>query len=195
MDKQIHYEFFHWGPLLYKTKLNKEEIQEIKSLCKKNKEKDCRETLVGLIENEYLIDSKLLFKVICPYLQSYSQVYLNYTGSALGGKITLIESWVNYMTKFESNPIHNHAEDLSFVIFTDVPKNLEQERKNTISKNKPGDLHFILRLADHKLEQNAHTFKPEVGDFFIFPASLNHWVNHFKSDGERISVSGNIKVE
>ena len=35
---------------------------------------------------------------------------------------------------------------------------------------------------------------PEVGDFFIFPSSLNHSVNNFQSEGERVSVSGNLKV-
>ena len=33
---------------------------------------------------------------------------------------------------------------------------------------------------------------PEVGDIIIFPAWLTHYVHAFKSDVERISVSGNI---
>ena len=32
-------------------------------------------------------------------------------------------------------------------------------------------------------------------DILIFPASLNHGVNHFESDGERISVSGNLEIK
>ena len=35
-------------------------------------------------------------------------------------------------------------------------------------------------------------YLPEVGDLFIFPAWLQHHVYAFKSDVERISVSGNI---
>ena len=33
---------------------------------------------------------------------------------------------------------------------------------------------------------------PEVGDMFIFPAALKHWVIPFKSDVVRVSVSGNV---
>ena len=33
---------------------------------------------------------------------------------------------------------------------------------------------------------------PKTGDAFIFPAWLVHHVHAFKSDVERISVSGNI---
>ena len=33
---------------------------------------------------------------------------------------------------------------------------------------------------------------PEENDIFIFPAGLRHWVFPFKSNVERISVSGNI---
>ena len=37
-----------------------------------------------------------------------------------------------------------------------------------------------------------HSFVPEEGDMFIFPATLKHWVFPFKSDCVRISVSGNV---
>ena len=33
---------------------------------------------------------------------------------------------------------------------------------------------------------------PATRDLFIFPANLDHWVFPFKSNVERISVSGNI---
>jgi ribosomal protein S27AE len=39
-----------------------------------------------------------------------------------------------------------------------------------------------------------HKFIPEKNDFFIFPATLHHYVNHFQSEGERVSVSGNLKI-
>jgi len=38
------------------------------------------------------------------------------------------------------------------------------------------------------------TFTPEVGDFFIFPSGLAHFVNSFKSKGERISVAVNFNI-
>tara|TARA_R110000787_G_scaffold259160_1_gene364465 strand:- start:33 stop:629 length:597 start_codon:yes stop_codon:yes gene_type:complete len=194
MDQRIQYKFFHWGPFLYKTKLFPEKIKKIKILCEKNKKKDYRSELAGLIEHEYQIDSKKLFPMIFPYLNSYSQAYTDYAGKIMGTKIELTDSWVNYMTKFESNPLHSHDEDFSFVIYIDVPKKLKQEVKNTVGNTQPGAINFIYSLENTKHTINRYTFIPEIGDFFIFPASLNHSVNHFQSEGERVSVSGNLKV-
>ena len=41
------------------------------------------------------------------------------------------------MTKFESNPIHCHDDDLSFVIFIKIPTALKEEWNNTISSGTP----------------------------------------------------------
>ena len=42
---------------------------------------------------------------------------------------------------------------------------------------------------------NQSSKMPEVGDLYIFPAWLTHYVHAFKSDVERISVSGNISFD
>ena len=195
MDKRIEYQFYHWGPFLYKTKLLPKEIKEIKTFCRKDKKKDYRSHLAGLIKHEHEIDSKKLFPIILPYLNSYSQAYLDYTAKSIGTRVELISSWVNYMTKFESNPLHTHDEDLSFVIYIGIPKNLKKEAKNTVANTRPGSINFVYTLGNEKYNLNSHEFMPEVGDFFIFPASLNHSVNHFQSEGERISISGNLKIK
>ena len=193
-NKTINYNFFHWGPFLYKTSVTQEELNSIKKLCTK-KSKDYRRSLAGLIKNEYEIDHKKLFPIINPYFHSYTIAYSDYTSKMLGNKIELISAWVNYMTKFESNPIHTHTDDLSFVIYTQVPKKLKEEANNTVSNNtRPGSINFLYTLETGKYHLNQHTFMPEVGDFFIFPASLHHSVNHFQSEGERISISGNLRI-
>ena len=43
-----------------------------------------------------------------------------------------------------------------------------------------------------KFSLTQNSLFPEVGDCFVFPAFLEHWVYPFKSDVTRISVSGNI---
>ena len=192
--KTINYNFFHWGPFLYKTSLDQEEINQIKKLCSK-KSIDYRKNLAGLIKHEHQVDVKKLFPIIFSYLNSYSQAYLEYSGKFLGNKIELKSSWVNYMTKTESNPLHVHDDDLSFVIFTQIPKNLEKECNKTVGNARPGAINFINTLGKGKFTTNEHTFFPTVGDFFIFPASLHHYVNSFQCEGERISVSGNLIVK
>ena len=192
--KTINYNFFHWGPFLYQTSLNQKKIDQIKKLCTK-KSKDYRKNLAGLIKHEHVVDVKKLFPIIYPYLDSYAQAYIKYSGKFLGNKIELKTSWVNYMTNVECNPLHSHDDDLSFVIFTQVPKKLKEECNNTVSNSIPGSINFVDTLGKKKYNLEEHRFLPEVGDFFIFPASLNHYVNHFQSEGERISVSGNLIVK
>ena len=193
MDKTINYEFFHWGPFLWRTTLLKEEIDKIKKLCSKES-KDYRNNLAGILKHEHEIDCKKIFPILAPYLQSYLQAFSKYNPKRLGNKLELIAAWVNYMTKFETNPLHTHDENLSFVLFTQVPKDLKKEYDNNIGNTKPGAINFIYSLEQRKELINQHSFFPLVGELFIFPACLNHYVNGFQCKGERISVSGNVKI-
>ncbi len=192
-EKIINYNFFHWGPFLYKTKINKNELNKIKKICSKKSE-NCRDSLAGLIKHEHIVDVKKMFPIIFPYLQSYSRAYKDHYNQVIGNKIELVSSWVNYMTKGECNPLHSHEKDLSFIIYTHVPKELEKEIKDSIGKTDPGVINFIYSLNKDKHTINTHRFLPEIGDFFIFPSSLHHYVNPFTCKGERISISGNIKI-
>jgi|TARA_R110002012_G_C11415208_1_gene587551 uncharacterized protein (TIGR02466 family) len=192
-QKIINYTFFHWGPFLYKTSLEQKEIEKIKNLCSKEL-KEYANNLAGLVKHEHQIDEKKLFPIISPYIQSYTKAYLDYGTDPIGNKIKLEAAWVNYMTKFESNPLHTHSNDLSFVIYTQIAEELKKEIKETASNSKPGVINFVNTLGIKKYNVNQHTFIPEVGDLFIFPASLHHSVNHFQSEGERVSVSGNLII-
>tara|TARA_R100001086_G_scaffold112785_1_gene57524 strand:+ start:944 stop:1543 length:600 start_codon:yes stop_codon:yes gene_type:complete len=191
--KRIDYNFFHWGPFLYRTTLLKEEIDAIKNLCSK-KNKDYRENLAGIIKHEHEIDRKKMFPIIAPYLQSYLQAFAEYNPKRLGNKLELVTAWVNYMTKFETNPLHTHDDDLSFVLFTQVPKELKEEYNKNVGNTKPGAINFIYSLEQRKELMNQHSFFPLVGELFIFPACLNHYVNGFQCEGERISISGNVRI-
>ena len=141
-DRLINYNFFHWGPLLFQTKLNEKELSEIKKLCSKEG-KDYRKNLAGLIKHEHEIDSKKLFSIISPYANSYLNAFRQYSSTDLGNKVKLIKSWVNYMIKGEANPLHTHDGDLSFVLFTEVPKDLSKEYENHIGNTKPGAISFV----------------------------------------------------
>ncbi len=193
MNRTIKYNFFHWGPFLYKTSLEQEEIEKIKNLCSKQS-KDYRDNLAGLIKYEHALDIEKMFPILNPYINSYMEAYSTYGYKPIGNKVELISSWVNYMTKFESNPLHTHDDDLSFVLYIKIPEELRQEVKDSISNTKPGALNFMYTLGTGKHQVNQHIFIPQVGDIFIFPASLHHSVYHFQSEGERISVSGNLKI-
>ena len=192
-DKIINYNFFHWGPFLYKTKMTNEEVNQIKNLCSK-KNKDVRDMLAGIMKHEHKLDHKKVFPVILPYLESYVKAYFDYRAIPMGNKIELVSSWVNYMAKNESNPLHTHDGVLSFVLFLEIPKKLLEEYNQHVGRSIPGSINFVYTLNNRPELISEHSFFPEVGDLFIFPACLSHYVNSFQSDGERISVSGNIEV-
>ena len=155
-NKKINYSFFHWGPHLYKTTLTQDELRDIKNLCVKDPKKDARKNLAGLIKQEYSVDRIKLFPILLPYFESYAKSYQDYSGKNFGKELELVTSWVNYMTKFESNPIHTHDEDLSFVIFTQIPKELKQLWNDTVSSGtKPGSLNFMISLANNKTSINS----------------------------------------
>ena len=92
------------------------------------------------------------------------------------------------------NPLHTHSGDFSFVIFLETPKGLKKEQKEYEgSGSLPGSLMFeFTQNARPKWATTGVSVIPEVGDMYIFPAMLRHWVCPFKSKGTRISVSGNL---
>ena len=102
------------------------------------------------------------------------------------------EMWINYMKAGDFNPPHSHGADLSFVAFPDVPKEIIEECgefKGTMRG--PGGVSWLYGDGNRQCITVVHRL-PETRDLFIFPAFLKHWVFPFKSDVERISVSGNV---
>tara|TARA_Y100001951_G_scaffold97372_1_gene97036 strand:+ start:227 stop:709 length:483 start_codon:yes stop_codon:yes gene_type:complete len=102
--------------------------------------------------------------------------------------------WINYQKANEYNPPHHHTGDLSFVTYLQVPDEIKEEHelsKGQRNNKGPGAINFDFGL-EMPCSISSFAKLPLAGDIFIFPAWLNHHVNAFKSDVERISVSGNI---
>jgi len=197
MIKELTYNFYYTGPLLFKSILMKEDLKALLSLCEKDEKEKWNKKLAGLIKNEYKIkDQKKLAQILDPYLLLYKKAYKHFYDEPCKN-IGIENAWVNYMKPNESNPIHTHTFcDLSSVFYLKIPKNLKKERDSfETSGAKPGDINFLTnpQISD-KHFINMKTFSPEVGEFFIFPAGLPHFVNSFHSKGERISMAINFSV-
>ena len=97
------------------------------------------------------------------------------------------ERVVNYQTAYEP------PAPFQFFVINDKLEAIEN--KNYIGRSSgPGCIEFSYG----EYNQNTitkHAFLPITGQLFMFPASLQHSVNSFQSDVERISVSGNLKFE
>ena len=194
--RRIEYRYLHWGPFVCHYKLTSEEVERLKSL---ESGKDYRDNLAGHLENENLLNKDEVFKIISSYLDSYLQGYMDFRGAPLATGYELTTAWINRQKKNEFNPPHTHDRDLSFVTYTEIPNGLEEECTTAIA-NSPGPacIVFNFNLPGnnlHKLFLQTHVHLPSVGDMFIFPAGLPHWVYPFKTEGERVSISGNIRLK
>jgi hypothetical protein len=191
--------FYYWGPLLFQTKINNDDIDKILSLCIKEKNKDSRKNLAGHIKEEYYINNIELTNILQLYFNDYTEYFKNWYNLKLKSVETTV-SWVNFMKSGEFNPPHTHSNcDFSCVIYLDIPKELIQENKEYIGtlteKGGPGAISFRSKISDAKYNISNVDCFPEKGDFFIFPATLEHFVYPFKSNCERISVSANFKFK
>lgn len=104
--------------------------------------------------------------------------------------------WINYQVANEFQPDHVHAGDFSWVIFLQIPDGLEQERQEHKKKGAPpGSIVFNygegVNTNQIPWATTYYDFVPAVGDMFVFPAQLRHYVPPFTCSGTRISVSGN----
>ena len=188
------YNFYYWGPLLFKIKMQQKDLKKCIKLCSKKSSK-VDETLAGVIKHQHYISPTHYGKIINPYLNPFHQAYKNWYGKTLTERIDMQASWVNFMVAGEFNPPHMHLNcDLSSVLFVKIPEGLKEEHKKfTGTGPGPGSLSFTY--GEYQLYTISNrSFFPEEGDLFIFPATLTHFVAPFLSKGERISMSANFKL-
>lgn len=108
--------------------------------------------------------------------------------------------WTNYMKKGEFNPNHNHPNTLAaFVIWVTIPYDLDKELKtegwdNSIHPPKNTAFEFTYSMFDGRTtSQPIFVDKSMEGTVTMFPGTLLHCVYpFFTSDGERISIAGNV---
>ena len=103
--------------------------------------------------------------------------------------VTMEQCWVNSMYKHDYQPPHTHSLDLSAIVVLKIPDELK------IKKPEDGAITFINNSMRNPqdAEEGSHVIVPEVKDFYLFPARLYHTVNPFSCEGERRTISFNIK--
>jgi len=101
----------------------------------------------------------------------------------------LSSMWVNCQKDNEYLPVHHHtAAAVSAIMYLKIPELLPGGQSFYSNKDSDGTIIFTNNVAkDNLWGTPILEIQPEVGDFFIYPASLDHQVNPFSSpvDGER----------
>lgn len=198
-QEDINYTYFHWGPLVCKFQVDSDSIDKLVSIGRKRHKNDYRSELAGHLDHEYefnVKDRDLFLKWFGKYFDIYTQAYRDRYGTDNGG-LTLNSLWINFMKAGDFNPEHHHTDHVSFVLYGNDSEELIKEQEENMSNSlAPGML--VFRYGEnsykHLPEWNIrnHVIAPKKGDLYIFPALLSHYVAPFKSDIERISVSGNL---
>jgi len=200
MIENIKYTYMNWGPFVLKTKLPDYIIKELLIQGKKTKQ-NYNKSLAGHLKDQFLYPVNVqnwFYKEITPILQAYREGHCKYHGiENLNVELSFDDLWINYMKAGDFNPMHTHGGDYSFVIFLQMPDKLKQEMKDFEGTSaKPGMLMFeYTQQAKPRWATTGTAISPETGDMYIFPALLQHWVAPFKSKVERISISGNIRIQ
>ena len=198
-NKKITFSYMNWGPFVYSTKFPDYITKKLLKEGKKARD-SYNHALAGHLDHQYLYSKKVqewFYKEIEPVVTSYRHQHCKFHGiEDLNVSFRAHDLWVNFMEPGDFNPVHTHSGDYSFVYFLDVPNKLIKERnafKGT--SGGPGCLLFEYGLHQRpKWSTTGAVIKPETGDFYMFPALLQHWVAPFKSNCTRISVSGNLSI-
>ena len=215
--------YFPYGPAIGYAKLPDELVNDLNKDCDnivKDKElsktQDFSHALVGEVEQELLLSTDVMNKWgnwFGKQVREYVAAYFNQLTipnqnifsvpieealqAANNLQINVQVAW--YIRSFtgDYNPLHTHGNcELTCVGFLKVP-DISGEQKNEKARNNNGVLEVMGSAGYSDLtffENDRIGFTPEVGNWYLFPASLRHGVYPFKADGERRSISINMST-
>lgn len=107
--------------------------------------------------------------------------------------------WANFQKKHEFHPHHIHGGVYSFVIWTKIPYNIQDEIAVFPKATLKCASMFVFYYTDILGQIRSHPIPvdhPYEGIICLFPKGLGHSVNPFyTSDDYRIAVSGDIVMD
>ena len=197
MENKINYKVLTWGPCVVQLKITDDfyDLLQKEAEASVKKELAYNHRLAGIIQKEYQLRD---LKVLQPYMHDivniYDQVWDKWRNAdkPSNNEYLIKSMWVNYQQAGDFNPPHDHSDELSFVIYLKVPEEIKKENKEFKGKSSgPGGISFLYGEGDRQAITYQAYF-PEEKDLFMFPAWLKHYVAPFRSNVERVSVSGNL---
>jgi hypothetical protein len=126
-----------------------------------------------------------------------AQLISRYLGGIENSRATRIEFenfWVVSQYAGTPSPTHFHTGDISGVMYLKVPQvDPGEEAKTYISGRQAGYINFLIG-GKQRFSKSLISFRPEVGDFYVFPGWLLHVAEPFRGTAERRSLAFNAFV-
>ena len=192
-----------FGPTIGKTKLSKTIVKKLNNFSDKviqnkklSKKLDYDHRLIGSMKQQFSIPRKILKLGLENQIKKAIKEYYLNTINIKVKKIKIERSWIVSQYAGDFNPPHLHRGNISGVGYLKIP--------SSIRRNEEKDLAGLISFFDGRvslprnsppLVKHRETFKPVVGDFYIFPAFLMHDVHPFRGEGERRCFSFNAFVD
>jgi hypothetical protein len=129
--------------------------------------------------------------------QRVTQLVRRYLAGVEGGEAGQVgfESfWVVSQRPGTPSPVHFHSSDVSGVLYLKTPEvDAAEAAKTYISNRQAGYINFLIG-GKQPLSKSLISFRPRVGDIYLFPGWLLHGAEPFMGSGERRSMSFNALV-
>ena len=118
-------------------------------------------------------------------------------------QLKVVSTWVNFQKKHEFNPPHNHSGVFSWIIFLNIPYNLEDEDRvfpimtdRALSTSRLSFLQVSPIVKGGVDSVTLNVDKSFEGKMLMFPSYVQHEVFPFyTSDDYRITISGNVSFD
>jgi len=193
-----------FGPVMGYKKLSASFVKKMNTLMKMELE-DWSGSLVGKVKAELRFSKEIesqWLKEVSQFIgrfSAYAEHRNSFGVNSLDTEkynygIQIASGWFVRQFENEYNPLHIHTgARLSCVGYLALPDGIEKEWEEDYKDHHPANGHIQFAHGTPSGYSNTNFMvKPQVGDFYVFPAELFHCVYPFKTKGERRSFSVNF---
>ena len=194
-----------FSPIIGYKKLSPSFVEKLNNSMN-DKLEDWSDNLVGKVKQELKFDDDIInffieeMKDFIMRYQLNTEVYTSMGRTGLDPNsnygISTTSGWFIRQFEGEYNPVHVHPDSMvSCVGYLKLPEGIEEEWEEDYKDHHPSHGHIqFFHGSSLPYSSTNFMFKPQVGDFIIFPAHMFHTVYPFKTKGERRSFSVNLTV-
>ncbi len=185
--------FSPFGPFIAKTTLPSNVITRI------NQFVDSELEQAGVRGAEFILPQTLVEEggeqSLMQHLANNIVAYQEACEESVVASVAIEAVWIVNQPEGSPSPVHFHSSDVSGVLYLKTPEiDAREEQRNYISGRNAGYLN-VLSGGKQPLNKSLISFKPVVGDLYVFPGWLLHGVEPFRGSGERRSLAFNAVVE